>query len=51
MEIKPRIICLLRLLEKYTDEEHQLTTTELSHMLESEWCWAKLSYSTFSGFW
>ena len=37
MEIKPRIICLLRLLEKYTDEEHQLTTTELSHMLESEY--------------
>ncbi len=37
METKPRIICLLKLLEKYTDEEHQLTTTELSNMLESEY--------------
>lgn len=37
METKPRIICLLKLLEKYTDEEHQLTTTELSSMLETEY--------------
>lgn len=37
MDTKPRIICLLKLLEKYTDEEHQLTTTELSNMLESEY--------------
>ena len=37
MDTKPRIICLLKLLEKYTDEEHQLTTTELTNMLESEY--------------
>ena len=37
MDTKPRIICLLKLLEKYTDEEHQLTTMELSNMLESEY--------------
>ena len=37
MNTKPRIICLLKLLEKYTDEEHQLTTTELSNMLASEY--------------
>lgn len=37
METKPQIICLLKLLEKYTDEEHQLTTTELSSMLETEY--------------
>lgn len=30
-------LTLLKLLEKYTDEEHQLTTTELTNMLESEY--------------
>lgn len=34
---KPRIICLLKLLEKYTDEDHQLTTSELSKLLEKEY--------------
>lgn len=37
MESKPRIICLLKLLEKYTDEQNQLTTTELSDLLEKEY--------------
>ena len=36
-EIKPRILCLLKLLEKYTDEEHPLTTSELSSLLEKEY--------------
>lgn len=34
---KPRILCLLKLLEKYTDGQHQLTTTELSALLEKEY--------------
>lgn len=37
IDTKPRILCLLKLLEKYTDEEHQLTTSELSSLLESEY--------------
>lgn len=36
-EAKPRVLCLLKLLEKYTDEEHQLTTSELSSLLEKEY--------------
>ena len=36
-EAKPRILCLLKLLEKYTDEDHQLTTSELSLLLEKEY--------------
>ena len=36
-EAKPRVICLLKLLEKYTDEDHQLTTSELSSLLEKEY--------------
>ena len=36
-EAKPRVLCLLKLLEKYTDEDHQLTTSELSSLLEKEY--------------
>lgn len=36
-DLKPRVLCLLKLLEKYTDEEHQLTTSELSSLLEKEY--------------
>lgn len=36
-ETKPRVLCLLKLLEKYTDEDHQLTTSELSSLLEKEY--------------
>lgn len=36
-EAKPRVLCLLKLLEKYTDEDHQLTTSELSSLLENEY--------------
>ena len=35
--LKPRIMCLLKLLERYTDEEHQLTTSELSELLDKEY--------------
>ena len=34
---KPRVLCLLKLLEKYTYEDHQLTTSELSSFLEKEY--------------
>ena len=37
METKPRVLCLLSLLAKYTDEEHQLTTSELTALLEKEY--------------
>ena len=36
-DLKPRILCLLKLMERYTDEEHQLTTSELSELLEKEY--------------
>lgn len=36
-EAKPRVLCILKLLEKYTDENHQLTTSELSSLLEKEY--------------
>lgn len=36
-EAKPRVLCLLKLLEKYTDEDHQLTTSELSSLLEKKY--------------
>lgn len=36
-DLKPRIMCLLKLLERYTDEEHQLTTSELSELLDKEY--------------
>lgn len=37
METKPRILCLLKLLIKYTDQEHPLSTNELISLLESEY--------------
>lgn len=37
IEAKPRVLCLLKLLERYTDEDHQLTTSELSSLLEKEY--------------
>lgn len=37
IKTKPRVLCLLKLLEKYTDEEHQLTTSELSELLDKEY--------------
>lgn len=33
----PRIICILRILEKYTDIYHQLTTNEILKLLESDY--------------
>ena len=37
MESKPRILYLLRILEKYTDEEHPLTTKQLIEMLNEKY--------------
>lgn len=37
METKPRIVCLLKLLIKYTDQEHPLTTNQLISLLEKEY--------------
>ena len=37
MDTKPRIICLVRLLEKYTDDEHRLTTNEVISLMEKEY--------------
>lgn len=37
IEAKPRVLCLLKLLERYTDEDHQLTTSKLSSLLEKEY--------------
>ena len=37
MELKPRILYLLRILEQYTDEEHSLTTKQLIEMLNEKY--------------
>ena len=37
MELKPRILYLLRILEQYTDEEHPLTTKQLIEMLNEKY--------------
>lgn len=37
METKPRILCLLKILMKYTDEEHPLTTNQLISRLSQEY--------------
>ena len=37
MDTKPRILCLLKILIKYTDQKNPLTTNEIISLLESEY--------------
>lgn len=37
MDTKPRIVCLIKLLEKYTDDEHYLTTNQIISIMEQEY--------------